>query len=154
MARSRNKKKKPAITTQTAVILAGSAVCIGLILVFFIIIRSSIPRDRGFRDFDEPPLVQTPDEAWTMLRGKWKQAYNDVGGAGTVEYEFTADQRVIVRNTPNIELIRTVSATHIDDGEIIFELRGADGNPDGELNLWFETPKILFIEFDEYHKKK
>lgn len=155
------RRKKQQISTQTAIILAGSAVAVVSVIGIIIMIRSSFPaRHRGwddFRDVRPVALARTPDEAWKLLKGKWGRT-NRAGNAVTkIEYEFTDDRRVIFRSSltggvlpkpQTNEIVNRVVAVELDDDDILLTIEGGQG----EMWLWFESPTVLVVEGEDFRR--
>jgi hypothetical protein len=86
------RRKKQQISTQTAVILAGTAVAIVTLIGVVILIRSSRPMARNFLP---PPVLQTPEEAWENLLGTWTHKRRAGNSSTVMTYRFTADRQFI-----------------------------------------------------------
>ncbi len=159
----RRKKPKYQISTRSAIILSGSIVAVVFAIILFVVIRSSFPsRHRGwddFRDARPAPLARTTDEAWKLLKGKWGRTERLGNAVTSIEYEFTEDRRMIFRSSlaggvlpkpQTNEIVRKVVALELDEGEILLTVDGGEG----EMLLWFDTPKILFVDGEELRRRE
>lgn len=156
MGRPRKKPKKPPISTRTAIVLAGSAVAFAVLLGMIWMLRGpGFPRGRDFRP---PPVVRTADEAWKLLQGKWGQTIRAGNGVSKVEYEFTADRRMIFRSSlsggvlpqpQTNEIVSKIVAIDLDDDDILLTVEGGQG----EMLLWFDSPTVLVVEGEEFRRK-
>lgn len=157
------KRKKPGIkvSTQTAVLLAGSAVCVVLLIGVVILVRSSIQfRNRDFqalRDARPAPLARTPEEAWKLLRGKWGRTERSGNSISKVEYEFTDDRRVIFRSKitggvlpmpQTSQVVNKVIGVELDKDNVLLKVEGGPG----EMLLLFESPTVLVMEGEDFRR--
>ena len=85
------RRKKPPISTRTAVILAGSAVAVVFLIGLAIVVRSSRPLAR----YLPPPPPQNADEAWRSLLGTWSHTVKSPNSKAVSTYRFTADRKFI-----------------------------------------------------------
>jgi hypothetical protein len=162
MGRRRKKKEVP---LKTALLLSGGAVVVVVIILVVIMARSG---GGGWgpagwpRRHHQPMAVKSADDAWKRLEGKWSVTEKFGRDVSKVEYEFTADRRLIFRSSlsggrlqgpMNHTSTQKIVGIEVENNEILLTLTDENGQDDGIMTVWFESEKVLSVEGEEFKRE-